>query len=122
MSLTAVKFTQPTRVGTLYNTGEVAGFEPEMARALMDQGFATTPDADLDVPEAPQRFQGEAPVIARPVEIRPDTAPVVGALAQVPPAAVLRDNSAVVIPEGWATMRPSASSASPPPTNCAATR
>lgn len=87
MSLKAVTFTQPTRVGTLYNTGEVAGFEADVANRLIEQGFAKAGEVVLDVPEPPQRFQGEAPVVARPAEITPEIAPIRPVEAQVPPAA-----------------------------------
>ena len=99
-----VTFTQPTRVGTLYNTGETAGFEDDVAEALIKQGFAVAGAVKLDTPEPPQRFQGEAPGVARPVEFRPDPAPVQTVQAQVPPAAVVRDPGGVRIPETWATM------------------
>lgn len=36
----AVKFTKTTQVGTLYNEGEIAGFDDETEKQLVDAGVA----------------------------------------------------------------------------------
>lgn len=36
----AVKFLKPCQQGTLYNVDEVAGFEPEVEKRLIEQKFA----------------------------------------------------------------------------------
>lgn len=35
-----VHFVRPTKLGTLYNTGETAGFDEALADHLVQQGFA----------------------------------------------------------------------------------
>lgn len=104
MALKTVTFTQPTRVGTLYNTGETAGFDAAMAEGLVAQGFAVWGAAAIDVPEPPQRAGSEAPVTAAPAEITPATAGLQTTLAQVPAAVTIDPRDDVVIPEGWASL------------------
>lgn len=35
-----IRFVHPTKLGTLYNAGEMAGFEETLADHLVQQGFA----------------------------------------------------------------------------------
>lgn len=52
----AVKILKPTQVGTLYNEGEVAGFDEETEARLIEQGFAEAVTADK-----PGKGKGEQP-------------------------------------------------------------
>lgn len=44
MKLMAVKFTRPYTVGTMFNKGEVAGFDPAVAEGLIKAGHAVAAD------------------------------------------------------------------------------
>ena len=84
----AVKFLKATQVGTLYNEGETAGFDDDVAERLVQQGFARFGKAKRAV------------VVQEPAEIIPPLVPqpaVVSRGAYEPTAAV------VLTPEGVTT-------------------
>ncbi|EHM01417.1 hypothetical protein HMPREF9946_02156 [Acetobacteraceae bacterium AT-5844] len=79
-----VTFLVPTRVGTLYNAGDVAGFEPEVADKLVKQGFAVAGSKKVAVPEGkePQDPPLQSDIV--PGEVSPDTTSPVDATVTTP--------------------------------------
>ncbi len=47
----AVKFVKPCQQGSLYNPGEIAGFDKETEARLVKQGFAEAVKADAKKPD-----------------------------------------------------------------------
>ncbi len=48
----AVKFLKPCQQGTLYNVGEIAGFDAEIEKRLVEQKFAEVVKTDAKKPAA----------------------------------------------------------------------
>ena len=49
----AVKFLKPCQQGSLYNKGEIAGFDKDVEERLIKQGFAEAVKSDAKKPAEP---------------------------------------------------------------------
>lgn len=61
-----VKFLKPCQQGTLYNKGEIAGFDRETEARLIKQGYAEAHKAPAETPEpAPKPERAPKPEPAK---------------------------------------------------------